>query len=590
MKGLLSLMTLHLMLRDWQYVLLLLCFVSATWAQSPTSSPVTPHRLTFLFHADPVFFEGLRHHGLLENHGFRLHNTGLDTRPFGTRWKANPLIEQAEKSNRLYYIDRITGGMPYQNLDGIESVAERLKDDPNFLGFQVHEWGNSPIHDYQRIQKLLISQGLPFDRARFAGYEGRVEYPFFSGGDYDTYRKLFGPLNSLADVNRYLERYFRQIVARTDGQVMAVNGYVQLYHTALRLGAKNVMAEIGNQVPLTGLQIACVRGAARQYGKPFGVYYEPWGGKPFGCPCAIGWSPWFPDKKSPDKRLMGGKIRPELGSSRSLQRRLLYFAWLSGASYLAEEWGAENYFTDWQSYQLTEYGQIMRSFLETISAIPALEPVVPAAIVMPPGTQGIDLKYLSGERDKLYGLVPPDEFHLRLRRFAKDILGARPKRLGADDFNLTPSPQIGCFDVVSPNVSEAELCRYDIVVYFDEAQAHASRAPEDRIYLYPSRQDDEELVVALRALLPYSVEGEVGCSLAQTRDRYLLGVFNNLGVTKTAEAEVADPSATREAVIRGSVSGAELLVGTEYVTRRAHDAMTLQIPAGALAVVSFPKQ
>lgn len=105
-------------------------------------------------------------------------------------------------------------------------------------------------------------------------------------------------------MNRYLEGYFRRLVDRTNGQVMAVNGYVQLYHTALRLGAKNVMAEIGNQVPLTALQIACVRGAARQYGKPFGVYYEPWGGKPFGCPCALGWSPWFPDKQSPDNRLM----------------------------------------------------------------------------------------------------------------------------------------------------------------------------------------------------------------------------------------------------------------------------------------------
>jgi len=44
---------------------------------------------------------------------------------------------------------------------------------------------------------------------------------------------------------------------------------------------------------------------------------------------------------------MDFKIGDNLGSSPSLQRRLLFYSWLSGATYYAEEWGAENYFENW---------------------------------------------------------------------------------------------------------------------------------------------------------------------------------------------------------------------------------------------------
>ena len=545
--------------------------------------------MTFLFHADPDFIEGLRRHGFLNDYGFRLHNTGLDTRPFGEKWASNPLLQQAKTSNRPYYIDRITGGMPYQSLEGIESIARELKEDPQFLGFQVHEWGNSPIHDYKRIQKLLIGQGLPFDRANFVGYEGRVDYPFFSGGDYDTYRKLFTPLNSLADVNRYLEGYVRQIVGRTGGQVMAVNGYVQLYHTALRLGAKNVMAEIGNQVPLTGLQIACVRGAARQYEKPFGVYYEPWGGKPFGCPCALGWSPWFPGGQNPDNKLMGHQIRPELGSSRSLQRRLLYFAWLSGATYWAEEWGAENCFRNWEDYPLTEYGQIVKEFLDISLQWSRPKPVVPAAIVMPPGTVGIDIRYLSITRDDLYEIVKPDPFHDRMRHFAKAVLAARPRRPGLDDYNLTPSPWISCFDVLSSEAPDNLVSQYDLVVYFDRKQFDALRIDRKKTQLYTGNdQDAERCTQALGEFLPFYVEGEVGCAHARADGRYLLGVFNNLGITKTAKGEQADRTATRSAIIRGPVGQIKYILGRRHTRRSDENTIELVIPPGDLVILALP--
>ncbi len=551
--------------------------------------PDTGKGLLFLHHADPQFLEGLRRHDMLRNWGYRLHNTSYDKRPFRDKWTNNPLLEAARRSGRYYYIDRITGGMPYQQLDGIEEIAARLEDDPHFLGFQVHEWGHSPMADYRRIQELFVKKGLPLTRENFATLADRTETPYLASGGFEPYGALFRSLTTTADVHGYLEDFMRHMVRRTAGQVMAVNGYVQLYDEALRLGAENVMAEIGNQVQLTALQIACVRGAARQHRKRFGVYYEPWGGRPFGCPCAIGWSPWLATRDKPDRQLDEYQIRPGLGSSASLHRRLLYYAWLSGATYIAEEWGAENTFGNWTDYPLTEYGRITKEFIEVTGRFTRPQPIVPAAVVLPPGACGIDLQYISGEHEELHRLVPPDTAHRILRQFVKNFLAPQPKTPGMDSYNLTPSPWIGTFDVIRDVPASATgTQQYRLLVFMEQEQMKAADGDGSRKVLYQNREGDAAAVTdALRPLLRYEVQGEVGAAHATIDGRYVIGIFNNLGITKTEGKEVADPAATRVVTILGPTKNPETIVGSEYIALQENDRIRLQIPAGGLAVLAF---
>jgi hypothetical protein len=546
--------------------------------------------MTFLFHDDPAFLEGLRRHELLRNYGYRLHNTGWDPRPFGDRWLHSPLLAEARRSGRPYYLDRLAGGMPFQSLQGLEAVAAKLKADPQFLGFQLHEWGNSPLHDHKRIEELLLNKGAPFDRAHFAQYERRTDTPFFGGGDFSVYQRLYRPLRTPAEVQRYLEAYFRQMSRRAKGQLMAVNGYYQLYHTALRLGAKNVMVEVGNQVPLTALQIACVRGAARQHDKPFGVYYEPWGGAPFGCPCALGWSPWLPGGDKPDQKLMGYQIRPELGSSRSLHRRLLYYTWLSGANWLAEEWGAENVFHNWQDYPLTGYGQVTEDFIEQTAPFGPLKPLVPAALVLPAGAAAIDLRYVGGQREQIYERMPPNELHPRLRHFARHVLATRPYRHGNDDFNLTPSPWIGSFDVLSGDAPVKLKRCYRLLVEFDGAPRGRGVAAGQQVLRYAGQDEDaRHCVAALEKLTRCPVEGEVGCAQALTPEgRLLVGLFNNSGITKRNGKESADPAATKNVIVRGIPGAIQSVVGGQFASRREADRLRLTIPAGEVVVLLLP--
>ncbi|MCA9427240.1 MAG: hypothetical protein KC994_19325, partial [Candidatus Omnitrophica bacterium] len=467
--------------------------------------------MVFLRHAEPRFREGLRQHGMLEGTGYRLHNTGSIKHRFGDQWAGSSLLAEARESGQLYYFDRICGGMPYQSLDGLAQIATSLKNDPNFLGFQVHEWGNSPIHDYERVHELILSNDEPFDAAHFARFEGRIDRPFFSAGDFNTYRDIFRELESLDDVERYLEQYFQKYVTLASGQILSVTGFGQLHHAALRLGAKNVMPEIGNQVPLTALQIAFARGAAREYGKPFGAYYEPWGGSPMGGYCALSFSPWAPG--TPDlTQLSGFNLGPKFGSSRSLQRRLLYFSWLSGAAFFAEEWGAECCFSNWDDYPLTEYGAIVKEFVTVNRRFPRPTPITPAALVMPPDAFGIDIRYVAGATDNVWRLAPPDLFHIRLRSFARSFYAPQPRIPGEDSRNLTPSPWIGCFDVLSADAPDALLKRYPLLIYFDQKQAAESGLTKDRGLVFEDTPAVEaECISRLQTRLPFLVTGRVGC-------------------------------------------------------------------------------
>lgn len=569
--------------------------LSCTEKEQISSTPLnldSAKGMIFLQHHNHNFREGLRQHNLLDNTGYRLHNTGMIKHDFGKQWVDSPALADAKQSGQPYYFDRISGGMPFQSLDGIKEIADQLKDDPLFLGFQVHEWGNSPIHDYHRIKRFLLDKGLPLDQHNFAPIEGRIETPFFSAGDYSIHKDLYKPLHSLKDIEQYLESYFKQIVNKTSNQVMSVTGFAQLQHTAFRLGAKNVMPEIGNQVPLTALQIAFARGAGLEYGKPFGVYYEPWGGFPFGGACALDFSPWYPGSEKLKKKMGEYRIGSEYGSSRSLQRRLLFYSWLSGATYWSEEWGAENYFSNWEDYPITEYGQITKDFLAISNKYSEPKPIVPVALIMPPETFGVDIRYIAGNVEKLYQIASPNRFHDQLRAFAADILAAdQPIGLGKEAGNLTPSVWISSFDVLSSDAPKEILEKYQFLVYFDEEQAASSLFPLERIQVYNgNKRDADYYMQVVENLLPFHIKGVVGTAHARTDGNYLLGIFNNLGIIKTTDGEKANPNADQSVTIHGRCKDARFLIGSKYLIELNKDSIKLNLPAGKIAVLSFTEE
>jgi len=135
------------------------------------------------------------------------------------------------------------------------------------------------------------------------------------------------------------------------------------------------------------------------------------------------------------------------------------------------------------------------------------------------------------------------------------------------------------------------VAKYGLLIYFDRAQAGSAPAGSPNVHVWQGDGNDGEACVAkLRKLLPVIVEGEVVPLMPGADGRYLLGLFNSLGVQKLSGRETADPGASRTAGIRATTDQVEFILGREFVKRLAPDAIEMDLPAGEIALLSFPER
>ncbi len=87
--------------------------------------PDSTKGLIILQHDNLKFRKGLEQHDMLGNSGYRLHNTGLVKQVFGDKWANSAKVAKAKESGQPYYFDRISGGMPFQSLEGINDIARQ---------------------------------------------------------------------------------------------------------------------------------------------------------------------------------------------------------------------------------------------------------------------------------------------------------------------------------------------------------------------------------------------------------------------------------------------------------------------------------
>jgi hypothetical protein len=187
-------------------------------------------------------------------------------------------------------------------------------------------------------------------------------------------------------------------------------------------------------------------------------------------------------------------------------------------------------------------------------------------------------------------MMEPDELHVRLRHFAKHVLGTRPYKYGNDDFNLTPSPWIGSFDVLTADAPAELRNTYRLVVCFDEEQARRIASSGQFLIVYTGKDDDARKCVArLEGISGCHVEGEVGCVRAFTTEmKGLIGLFNNSGVSKRNGKETTDPKAMQRVVVHGVPADTQLVVGSKFISKRDAGSVELALPAGEVVVLLLP--
>ena len=138
-------------------------------------------------------------------------------------------------------------------------------------------------------------------------------------------------------------------------------------------GARYSLGEMG---PGSSCQsqfaVACLRGAAKAAGKPWGIFFAPW------CPRNV--TCFIPPRDQSWQA--GAEGKGTGGPSSALQRRIFFHTYLSGAHTLHEEWGCEGNLLDFDAGTISSYGKVTRDLLDFQQANPDVgEPYTPVALV-----------------------------------------------------------------------------------------------------------------------------------------------------------------------------------------------------------------
>ncbi len=345
------------------------------------------------------------------------------------------------------------------------------------------------------------------------------------------------------------------------GQLIPCDSYGLAYQTEINCGVNHFMPEIGAQTPDTRIQIAYARGMARTKNASFGIYYEPWGGKPFSTCC-------YHKENENEWGIKGlGDLAYETkgcngGSSRSLQKRIQLYGYFAGADFISEEWGMCNTFYDWNNFELTPYGKIKLDFLNIVKKYPKEKigtPYTPVAIVLPKnlfGIAGLD----NGDNQTVFGYPlsgDTAEKMRSIRKALKSLLSNPSDMVGCETTNIINSDIPDCIDVIH----EDYIHLYGDYKFFVDLTGNPNFCRNHRCVSV------EEAPEILKNLLPCEVIGSVHWFVNKTADGWLLVMFNNSGIERSVEkGEYILPEGTRKvAVILKNGQKLNILEGTKEI-------------------------
>ena len=509
-------------------------------------------------------FPGLVKTGLWRNgDGLKLmHKPGfLPPHDFNSAFAPGaPLEKLLTELDCPFYVDRLQGGMGYTNTyvydpAAVRGLSDKLGD--RFLGFQMHEWASNLNSDMKRISALFAAEGAsPHDPAAWRTVWRRVQngaLPLFIEAYSPPEWENEAPFFDLRSFLQAADRLYRRRARETGRRLIPADSYFMSPKTEIENGAGLLLPEIGWQIPNLRVQLALTRGMAKAAGIPWGVYYECWQHTEnvgFTIPFSLreGQDEWLEDLLH---RGGGHELAPERrehgGSALSLAARAWRLAYLSGARYIAEEYGVCNTFRDLNECELSPYGEMKRAFLRFTEAFPDVgEPYVPIAAVLPAGMRYFDETL--GERYLEYPLSDPAAplsagEYARFRSDTEAIFGTTG-RFGNCAHVIKNGGLPAVCDLVYEDMPEA-LKRYEYLIDLTPGRGLAQSCRN-----VVSVPEADRL---LDALLPCRVGGGLFAGYNRVGGGWLMLIMNNDGVlpeTKLPEAAVSAPLIPRDPDVR----------------------------------------
>ena len=497
--------------------------------------------------------------------------------------KSGELYRYLEKTGAPFYIDRLQGGCyieeyPYDTAL-VDAYRTLLGD--RFMGWQMHEWLSNYRSDLKKLNGLPADEWKDADAVRRYIFE-KYPYPclFLEAMSAEEMAERGKPQNVDEFKRNMFDVYKKRL--RTHGELIPCDSCFLAYEFEFQNGARVVMPEVGAQSADARMQISYARGEAKGFDRDFGVYYEPWGGVPFSACCyqrdgknewGIGESADFPFET---KGRNGG-------SSRSLQRRIFLYGYLNNAAVISEEWGLCNTFEDWETFTLSEYGQVKLDFLNfTRKYTDVGEKLTPAAVVLP---EELDVLDDIRKPTTHCGYDISDEIAAakseKIKNSVRRVFSTPTEFLGTEYKTLINSNMPDAVDMLNAGKEKERVIssyRYLVDLTGDRAFADA----HDNCVKIDALED------LLRAALPCTVEGLHWLVNERKGGGYYLTVFNNIGIERTVEkGEISLPEGTRSSKVTFKNGAVPTVLEGDGRLEKEGDDYRLTLPAGGFSFIRF---
>ena len=506
------------------------------------------------------YFEGLVKNGLInKDTGFKIQHVFAmpEELKFNALAAKGGRLHSLIKENRYpFYVDRIAGGCTYHwyefDRELIREYGELLGD--WFLGFQLHESASNRRQNWDRIRKTMGSDG-PYDpeelkakmRSSYAVTPAGEYLPALSQGSPEEH----APLRYAETPEAFIEevrQMFQNRQRDTEGFILPCDSYYLFTRMQDQLGMRTFMPEVGWQIPHMRIAVALSRGIAQARGKLWGTYYETWIGtveEGYSMPCYNNepGNEWYLTQEThPDDFTTQGANG---GSSRLLQKRIYYYSFMSGADYLAEEWGLNCSYSNMKTFELSEYGLAKKEFIDFTQQMPNVKAKIPFAIVLPRDYECVEI--VEPHRPDLYEAhrecymdCPLDPEWIARFGHVEDVLKRiyfrSGKLYGNEGHTLTNSRFGDLFDILYEDMETDVYQKYTCLVDASPDGAFAARMGGSFRVL--ESRDLDAMAAALHRMeeeLPCRVDGLHWLLSEDAEGGRYVSVFNNEGNTRSVK-------------------------------------------------------
>lgn len=488
--------------------------------------------------------------------------------------KGGALYNIIKERNCPFYVDRLQGGDYIQDYvydkELIDEYSRLLGD--KFYGFQMHEWLSNYRGDaIKKLGELSADEWTKENIQRIIFEKFPFKYLFLECMTLEEFAAAGKPLTAEQFYNNMTAIYQKR---QKIGDILPCDSYFLAYQFEIQNGAKRLMPEVGAQTPDSRLQICYARGMTRREGKSFGIYYEPWGGKPFSA-CAY--------NGAKNEWAAGGHDFPfqtyghNGGSSRSLQKRIFLYGYLSGAEFISEEWGLYNTFLEGTDFELSPYGLIKKDFLAFVRKYDDIgDKLTPIATVLPEELPVLDSCH---EPYKLFGYDSTNERLASIKNGVAEIFASSVPMLGSEQKNLRNSDIPDAIDLL--NRDDGMLKKYDYLIDLTFGSDLKDK--------FSNICDAKDIPELLRQLLPVYVDGGLHWMVnKRINGGYYLTVFNHSGVIRSvAEGEYTLLEAEKTVTVSFKNEASPLLLEGDGRLSKENGIYRLTIPAGGFAFIRF---